>query len=109
MFKIFFILFLFLFLANCAPPGVALLGPALTGATTKSIARTGLSYGSSHLVKKTKEQIEKVKETKTVVYQKVGQLNKKINKNKLNKIVLKDQNQRDLFFKAVKNNLKMYN
>ncbi|MDB3888119.1 hypothetical protein N9341_01110 [Candidatus Pelagibacter sp.] len=109
MIKSFFILFLFLFLTNCAPPGAAFLGPALTGASTKSIARTGLSYGSSHLVKKTKEQLEIIKETKTAVYQKVGQMNKKIHKNRFNNVVLKDNDQRDLFFKAVKNNLKKYN
>ena len=51
MLKIFFILFLFLSLTNCGAPGTALLGPAFTGATTKSLARTGMSYGSNQIIK----------------------------------------------------------
>ena len=109
MLKNYFILSLFLFLTNCGPPGAALLGPALTGATTKSMTRTGLSYSSGHLVKKTKEKLVKIKETKTVVYQKAGQLKKKINKNISNKVVLTDKEQRDLFFEAVSDTLKKYN
>ena len=41
----------FLFLINCSAPGSALLGPALTGVTTKSAARAGVSYGSNHIIK----------------------------------------------------------
>jgi len=44
MFKKIFILLLFLILNNCTVPGTALLGPAFTGATTKSAARTSLSF-----------------------------------------------------------------
>ena len=109
MFKKIIILSLFLFLNNCGPTGSALLGPAFTGATTKSMTRTGLSYSSGHLVKKTKEKLIKIKETKTVVYQKVGQLQKKNNKDVSNKVVLTDKEERDFFFKAVNGTLKKYN
>ena len=52
MFKKYFILFLFLVLTNCSTPGAALLGPAFTGATTKSVARATASYGSNQIMKK---------------------------------------------------------
>lgn len=51
MIKKIFILSLFLTLTNCGAPGTALLGPALTGATTKSAARTTLSFGSNKIIK----------------------------------------------------------
>ena len=106
MFKYFLILSLFV-LTNCAAPGTALLGPSITVARTGNIYQAGLSYGSSHVIKKTKESIDKIKETKTIVYKRVDELNKKIKNEELNKVALK--NQADLFFKAVKDNLKKYN
>ena len=97
-FKLFFILFIFLNLTNCSAPGTALLGPSITGVRTGSVYQAGLSYSSSHVLKKTKESIKKIKETKEFIYQKAEQLNK---------VVL--NNQSDLFFKAVKDNLKKLN
>ena len=112
MFKKFIILSLMLTLTNCAPAGTALLGPsilgpAVTAARTGSIYQAGLSYGSSHVIKTTKKGFDRIKETKEIVYQQVDQFQKKIKKDKLNKVVLKDQ--ADFFFNAVKNNLKKYN
>ena len=107
MFKKILIFPLFLFLTNCAAPGSAFLGPSITAARTGSVYQAGLSYGSSHVVKKTKETLVKIQKTKEIAYQRVDQLHKKIKKDKLNKVVLK--NQSDLFFKAVKDNLKKYN
>jgi hypothetical protein len=106
IFKNFLILSMLLILTNCGAPGTALLGPAFTGARTGSVYQSGLSYGSSHVIKKTKESLKKIKEAKTVVYQQVDDLNKKIKKNKLDKVVLK--NQAELFFKAAKANFKKY-
>ena len=96
-------------LTNCAPTGTALLGssilgPSVTVARTGSIYQAGLSYGSSHLIKTTKQSFDRIKEAKVNVYQQVDQFQKKINKDTLNKVVL--NNQRDHFFKAVKDNLK---
>tara|TARA_A100001234_G_scaffold207743_1_gene205192 strand:+ start:4290 stop:4496 length:207 start_codon:yes stop_codon:yes gene_type:complete len=51
MFKIFKYIFLFLILSNCTSPGTALLGPAFTGLTSKSIAKTGLSYSTNQIIK----------------------------------------------------------
>ena len=107
MFKKFINLFLLLILTNCSAPGTALLGPSITVARTGSVYQAGLSYGSSHIVKKTKQSLEKFRETKVIVYQRVDQLHKKITIDKLNKVVLKDQ--ADLFFKAAKDNLNKYN
>ena len=99
-------IFLITALSGCAQ-NTALLGPAYTLAKSGNIYQAGLSYGSSHVIKKTKESLEKVKKTKKIVYHQVGQLQKKIKRDKLNKVVVKDQ--ADLFFKAVKDNLKKYN
>ena len=107
MFKKCIILSSMLILTSCYPPGAALLGPSITVATTGNIYQAGLSYGSGQVLKKTKESIERIKETKKVVYLEVDQFYKKINKDKLNKVVLTDQ--RDHFFKAVEDNLKKYN
>ena len=83
MFKKFINLFLLLILTNCSAPGTALLGPSITVARTGSVYQAGLSYGSSHIVKKTKQSLEKFRETKIIVYQRVDQLHKKITKDKL--------------------------
>ena len=96
-----------LILTNCYPPGAALLGPSITVATTGNIYQAGLSYSSGQVLKKAKESIEKIKETKKAVDLEVDQFYKKINKDKLNKVVLRDQ--RNHFFKAVEDNLKKYN
>ena len=42
-------------LNNCSVPGTTLLGPVFTGATTKSAARAGASYGSNLAMKKFKD------------------------------------------------------
>ena len=107
MFKKFIIISSMLILTNCYAPGAALLGPSITIATTGNVYQAGLSYSSSHLLKTAKDNFKKVKETKKAVYLEVDQFYKKINKDKLNKIVLKDQ--RDHFFKAVNDNFKKYN
>ena len=107
MFKKCIILSSMLILTSCYPPGAALLGPSITVATTGNIYQAGLSYSSGQVLKKAKESIEKIKETKKAVDLEVDQFYKKINKDKLNKVVLRDQ--RNHFFKAVEDNLKKYN
>ena len=66
MFKKFILLFFLLMLNNCSAPGTALLGPAFTGATTKSVARAGLSYGSNQFIK-TIKNIHKNEENKEII------------------------------------------
>ena len=98
MLKKFILLSLLLTLINCGAPSTALLGPSITGIRTGSVYQAGLSYGSTHVIKKTKESLEKIKKTKKIINQKVDQFDK---------VVLKDQ--ADIFFKAVKDNLEKYN
>tara|TARA_A100001015_G_scaffold177063_1_gene196925 strand:+ start:3199 stop:3522 length:324 start_codon:yes stop_codon:yes gene_type:complete len=107
MIKKFIVLSLLLICTGCAGAGTAFLGPSVTVAKTGNLYQAGMSYGSGHILKKTKESLKKIKNAKVAAYQEVDQLYKKINKEKLNKIALKDQ--RNLFFNAVKNNLKKYN
>ena len=52
MIKKFLITPIVFLLVSCASPGTALLGPAFTGALTKSVSQTSLSYGTNHIVKK---------------------------------------------------------
>ena len=47
--KIFFVLFLFVFLGACTAP-TAMLGPAYTLTSTGNVFQAGISYGSSELV-----------------------------------------------------------
>ncbi len=106
MFKKIIILSLILILNNCSAP-TALLGPSITVARTGNIYQAGLSYSSGQMIKKAKESLEKIKETKKIVYHRVDQLHEKIDREKFNKVVLRDQ--ADVFFKAIKDNLKKYN
>lgn len=73
MIKKYILLILTILLTNCSAPGTALLGPIFTGATTQSVGRATLSYGTNHIVKKV-------------------HLNSKINKDKSNKIVKRVEN-----------------
>lgn len=52
MIKKFVLFFLIILLTNCSAPGTALLGPVFTGATTQSVGRATLSFGTNHIVKK---------------------------------------------------------
>ena len=107
MFKKFLILFFFLIFFAFVAPGTAFLGPSVTAARTGSLYHAGASYASSQVIKKTKESLKKIKKAKTVVYQQINQVHEKIERDNLNKIVLKSK--ADLFFKTVKNNLGKYN
>ena len=95
------------FVTNCAAPGTALLGPSITGARTGSALQAGLSYGSGHVIKQAQKSIKKIKKTKTIAYKQLDQLNEKIEKSKINNVVL--MNQADFFFKAVNDNFKKNN
>ena len=62
MVKNFLLIFVLIFFSNCATPGSALLGPTFTGASTKSLARTSLSFGTNQIVYNIKETSKKGKE-----------------------------------------------
>ena len=62
------VVFLLVLLTGCSAPGTALLGPAFTGATTKSIAQASLSFSANQIVRKIDENVKKSKaEIKKVV------------------------------------------
>lgn len=68
MLKKFLIIFLLLFVTGCGTPGSALLGPAFTGATTKSVTQASLSFGTNRIVNKIHEATKKSKkEVKKIV------------------------------------------
>jgi len=84
MFKFFLIIFFLLSLNNCTAPGTALLGPAFTGATTKSLSQASVSFGTNQIVKKVRQtSLMGKKEVKKIV-KKIEDLNVKLkNKNLL--------------------------
>ena len=67
MFKNYLLIFLMLSLMSCSTPGSALLGPAFTGATAKSVAQAALSFGTNQDIRKdnaahikSKKKVEKI-------------------------------------------------
>ena len=78
MFKNFLIIGLLFFLANCTTPGTAFLGPVFTGATTKNIAQTSLSFGTNHVFRKFQETSKKTKEEVKKIVKKIEEFNPEI-------------------------------
>ena len=79
MFKNFLLIFLLLFLSHCTTPGSALLGPTFTGASTKSLARTSLSFGTNQLIHNLKETSKKGKKEVIKIVQKFDDFTKDFN------------------------------
>ena len=71
MIRNFLILLTLILLTNCSAPGTALLGPAFTGATTKSLAQASLSFGTNQIIKNVHSSYKKSKNE-------VGKIVKKI-------------------------------
>ena len=68
MIKKLLILFIVVLFTGCSAPGTALLGPAFTGATTKSVAQASLSFGTNQIIREIDETIkESKKEVKKIV------------------------------------------
>jgi hypothetical protein len=85
MFKNYLIISLLFMLANCSTPGTALLGPAFTGATTKSLAQASLSFGTNQIVKR-------VHSSSLIAQNKIAKLSAKIEtiqKNMHSKSIIK--------------------
>ena len=75
MFKNFLIVGILFFLTNCTTPGTALLGPAITGATTKSVAQASLSFGSNQVIRKFQETSKKTKKEAKKIVKKIEDFN----------------------------------
>ena len=56
MLKIIIFFSFLLVLTNCAAPGFSLFGPAVTGITTKSTARSTISFGTNQIMKNFKNK-----------------------------------------------------
>ena len=78
MLKKFLIILFLIFLNNCTYPGSALMGPAFTGATTKSITQTTISFGSNQIVKKIKETSKRTKDEVVKIAKKVDDFSSEI-------------------------------
>ncbi len=102
MLKNFLILFVILLLTNCSTPGSALLGPAFTGATTKSAAQTTLSFGTNQIIQNIKETSEKGKKEVIKIVKKFDDFAKDLdNKNfyaSVKSLYLQDQQQKKEIF-----------
>lgn len=103
MFKNFITFSLLIFLTNCTAPGTALLGPAITGATTKSVAQASLSFGSNQIIRKFQETSIKTKEEVKKIVKKIEDLNLETKSvdfyASVKNLYLKDQKQKkEIFF-----------
>tara|TARA_B100001093_G_scaffold453887_1_gene462857 strand:- start:1036 stop:1356 length:321 start_codon:yes stop_codon:yes gene_type:complete len=78
MFKNFLIVGILFFLTNCTTPGTAFLGPVFTGATTKSIAQTSLSFSTNQFVRKIQETSKKTKKEVKKIVNKIEEFNPEI-------------------------------
>ena len=75
MFK-FFLIILYLFcLNNCTAPGTALIGPAITGATSKSLAQASVSFGTNQIFSKIRQTSEKGKNEVKKIVKKIENFN----------------------------------
>jgi len=61
-------------LTSCGTPGSALLGPAFTGATTKSVAQASLSFGTNQIIRKIDEAAKKSKKEVKKIVKKIDKL-----------------------------------
>ena len=61
MIKKFLLFFIIILFTGCSAPGTALLGPAVTGATTKSVAQASLSFGTNQIIRKIDATIKESK------------------------------------------------
>tara|TARA_B100001175_G_C18947017_1_gene374140 strand:- start:32 stop:352 length:321 start_codon:yes stop_codon:yes gene_type:complete len=81
MFKNFLLIFLLIFLSHCATPGSALLGPTFTGASTKSLARTSLSFGTNQIIHNIKETSKKGKKEVIKIVKRFDDFTKGVDNN----------------------------
>tara|TARA_B100000902_G_C26586366_1_gene563672 strand:- start:24 stop:344 length:321 start_codon:yes stop_codon:yes gene_type:complete len=102
MSKNYLIIFLFIFLNNCTHPGTALLGPAFTGVTTKSLGQASLSYGKSLVVNQVRDASKKTKSQVKKIADKVEVLNFQIKSNdfyaSVKNLYFQDQQQKQKVF-----------
>ena len=95
MFKNYLTIFVILFLTSCSAPGTALLGPALTGAKTGSLAQASLSFGTNQIANKINDASQKSKKEIKKIVVRFDDFTKKLNSKEfyasVEKLYLKDQ------------------
>ena len=98
MIKKILVSFSLVLLTNCGGPATALLGPAFTGATTKSIAQTTLSFSTNHIVQNIKDTSEKGKKEINKVVKKIDDFTENMNSDdfytSVRNLYLQDQRQK---------------
>ena len=102
MFKNYLIILLFIFLNSCSHPGTALLGPAITGATTQSLGQASMSFGQNLVVKQLHEASKKTKKEVKKITNKIEYLNSEIKSKdffvSVKNLYLLDKKQKKDFF-----------
>ncbi len=79
MFFVKIILYIFLITTtSCTISGTAFIGPAITGATTKSIGQASLSFGTNQIVRKIHVATKKTKKEVKKIAKKIENLNLEI-------------------------------
>jgi len=95
MIKKFLVLLTLIFLSNCSAPGTALLGPAFTGATTKSAAQATLSFGTNQIIQNIKDASEIGKKETIKIVKRFDDFAKDVNNegfyNSVKNLYLQDQ------------------
>ena len=81
--KNYLIIFSLLFITSCGTPGSALLGPAFTGATTKSLTQASVSFGTNQILRKVQETSKVSKTRVTNLVKKIENLSNSSRKTNL--------------------------
>ena len=81
--KNYLIIFSLLFITICGTPGSALLGPAFTGATTKSLTQASVSFGTNQILRKVQETSKISKTRVTNLVKKIENLSNSSRKTNL--------------------------
>ena len=102
MFKNYLTIFFLIFLCNCSHPGAALIGPAITGATTQSLGQASLSFGKNLVIKQVHAASIKTKKEVNKIASKIENLNSEIKSKdffvSVKNLYLLDQKPRKDFF-----------
>ena len=102
MLKNYITFFFIIFLSNCSHPGAALIGPAITGATTQSLGQASMSFGQNLIIKQIHETSKKTKKEVKKITNKIEDFNSEIKSKdffvSVKNLYLSDKKQKKDFF-----------
>ena len=102
MLKNYITFFFIIFLSNCSHPGAALIGPAITGATTQSLGQASMSFGQNLIIKQIHETSKKTKKEVKKITNKIEDFNSEIKSKdffvSVKNLYLLDKKQKKDFF-----------